>query len=459
MLLKDIFHFAVLFFSLGALVVSSILHFLLYKSLKDKTYRIYSFYLIACSLYPLVWLLIAFSKQPLFPWGFHVLDSPFYKLSEISQVFIFIIYYYFIKIVLGFNKWQNKLPFIIYKIGIVYHLIYFIVLVINLLLDFENFPRFQLLLASRIYLLAAGVVFWIIVFRMKLTTFQKQIGYGSITIIFFGLLSLVSIISSKIPLLSLIPLSGADYLFIGFVIDSIFFGSAISIKYKQKTDEITKVLLENINLEKKLALEKVETQNKVLQSQLDERNRIAKDLHDDIGADLSKIKSISSKAFLNNLQQMDKIKELSNEAVEKLNDIIWSMNNIEMNIEELAYFIRSKCANMVMDAEIKFNSCLDEDFPNLTLDALICRNVFLLCKEATNNALKYSKANTIELEIRCYENTLELKVSDDGIGINDKSIKGNGLKNFELRTATLNGSFDINSKPNSGTKVIFKIPI
>ncbi|HRH47365.1 MAG TPA: two-component regulator propeller domain-containing protein [Panacibacter sp.] len=191
-----------------------------------------------------------------------------------------------------------------------------------------------------------------------------------------------------------------------------------------------------------------------------ERSRIAADMHDDVGAGLSRIRYIVSAIkegkSLNNAD-MDKIMNLSDESVEKMNEIIWSLNHGNRNLDELIYHIRSQCATVVSNANLEFVCELPAAIPSLNMEWNESRNIYMLVKEAVNNAVKHAAANMITLDFS-FQNEFTITVVDNGKGYNAASAnkEGNGLKNYEKRTAALNATFSIETVSGIGTKVMFR---
>lgn len=195
----------------------------------------------------------------------------------------------------------------------------------------------------------------------------------------------------------------------------------------------------------------------------EERIRIANDMHDDVGAGLSRIRYIST--ILKNNEgiknsEIEKIISLSDEAVEKMNEIIWALNQGNQKLDELIYYIRSQCSEMVHNASIEFICEPPTNIPNVIFGWKENRNTYLLAKEAVNNAIKHSKATIISIHFEI-SNDLKITISDNGIGYNPEKIRkgSNGLKNFNKRIETLEGSLNITNSTDNGVTVSFTIPI
>jgi signal transduction histidine kinase len=214
---------------------------------------------------------------------------------------------------------------------------------------------------------------------------------------------------------------------------------------------------------KELSVQKLEAalMTEKLHNQLiSERSRIAADMHDDVGAGLSRIRYIIS-AITNDKSisetDINKIMDLSDESVEKMNEIIWSLNQGNRNLDEIIYHIRSQCATLVSNANLNFICELPDNIPTVILGWNEGRNMYMLAKEAVNNAVKHAEASTITLDFS-FNSPFVITITDNGKGFDPElpGKDGNGLKNYEKRTATLNGSFSIETSVGKGTKVIFR---
>ncbi len=195
----------------------------------------------------------------------------------------------------------------------------------------------------------------------------------------------------------------------------------------------------------------------------EERIRIAADMHDDVGAGLSRIRYIATAMkegkHISN-EDMDRILSLSDESVEKMNEIIWSLNQGNQQLAELIYHIRSQCAEMVNNANIEFTCNMPDEIPAITLDWKQTRNIYLLAKEAVNNAIKHAAAKNIAVNF-FIKHALQITVKDDGNSFDENTVRkeGNGLLNYKKRVETLGGTYTISSSPGKGTELKFVVPM
>jgi signal transduction histidine kinase len=211
-------------------------------------------------------------------------------------------------------------------------------------------------------------------------------------------------------------------------------------------------------LESALLLEKMNNQITI------ERSRIAADMHDDMGAGLSRMRYLST-AMKNEIKddglkkELDKLISGSDELVDKMNDIIWMLNSGEETLEDVLYYIRSQCSEMLDQANINFEYSLPDSFPDKMVSNEEKRNLYLVVKEAVHNAIKHSQATQVELSVQISDQ-LKISVIDNGIGFNaeQSKLKGNGLSNYQKRMAVLKGRVAIQSG-QKGTTITFEIPL
>ena len=212
--------------------------------------------------------------------------------------------------------------------------------------------------------------------------------------------------------------------------------------------------------------QKIKKQQALLEKELalhEERNRIAADMHDDVGAGLSRIRYITSgmkdQASIKQ-EDIDRIVSLSDESVEKMNEIIWALNQGNQQLEDIIYFTRSQCSEMISNAGLEFSFSIPDKIPLITIAWKDCRNIYLLVKEAVNNAIKHASAKKISIHIE-FNDGLLIQVSDDGIGFSEAALQrqGNGLLNYKKRIESLKGKYALTSSDGNGTALSFEVPL
>lgn len=185
-------------------------------------------------------------------------------------------------------------------------------------------------------------------------------------------------------------------------------------------------------------------------------------MHDDVGSGLSRIRYIVSAISNGQTEQkqgLSKVTEISDDAVQKMKEIIWSLNESNQNLENLIYYIRGQMSEMLENANVDFKCYLPETIPDVFFGWKRNRNTYLLVKEVINNAFKHSNAKTITLDFEI-DNDLKIKVTDDGKGFDtSKNFNGNGLNNYKKRVADLNAKYDLKSEIGVGTTFEFRLAI
>ncbi len=196
------------------------------------------------------------------------------------------------------------------------------------------------------------------------------------------------------------------------------------------------------------------------------RTRIATDLHDDVGASLSKI-SILSEVLAQSKKDADEdeknalqsIADTSREVVGSMSDMVWSINPNRDNMRDTVQRMR-RFANEVLSAkDIEFTFNAPKDDREIKLDVDLRRQIYLVFKESLNNCVKYSDCTKVEIELKRNSDGILLRVTDNGKGFELNGLRrGNGLNNMKKRAEEMGGTFDISSEIGKGTTVTLKLP-
>ena len=186
------------------------------------------------------------------------------------------------------------------------------------------------------------------------------------------------------------------------------------------------------------------------------RSRIASDLHDEIGSNLSSI-SLSSQLIKKSSNLSDKIKNqleeitiTAKETADSVRDIIWFINPEHDKAENLLSKMKDTAARMLPGIAYTFNNN-----GRIYIESLQARrNLFLIYKEILNNIAKHSEAKKVIIDIDDGASAFKLNIADDGKGFDKENITlGNGLKNIQKRLKESNGKIGIISQPGSGTEI------
>lgn len=197
------------------------------------------------------------------------------------------------------------------------------------------------------------------------------------------------------------------------------------------------------------------------------RTRIATDLHDDIGATLSSI-SIYSDAVKQQVKEklpavesiVDKIGNNSREMVASMNDIVWAIDPKNDEGSKLVSRMQNHARDLCAAKNIILDFKADPSISTIILPLEYRKNIYLVFKEALNNALKYAEAKNISIKIFKQDSMLEMIIKDDGNGFETAAgNSGNGLKNMKERSKEINGLLHIESLPGAGTAITFNCPV
>jgi signal transduction histidine kinase/ligand-binding sensor domain-containing protein len=212
--------------------------------------------------------------------------------------------------------------------------------------------------------------------------------------------------------------------------------------------------------EKLLRLEKEQAVEK-------ERNRISRDMHDDLGSGLTKIAILSEVAKrqlpepLKAKEQLENISASSRELVDNLQDIIWVLNPKNDTLDNLAAYIREYALKFFEPFQTTLTFNFPEEIPNVYLTEEQRRNIFLIVKESCNNIARHAWCNSVIIDLILAGKQLEIKISDDGKGFDMEKVRtfANGLQNMQNRMQQIGGSYEIVSKPGHGTSTRLLIPV
>jgi len=198
--------------------------------------------------------------------------------------------------------------------------------------------------------------------------------------------------------------------------------------------------------------------------ELELRNQIAADLHDEVGSSLSSIHMLSQMATQqgNDTTHKDILARMSSnakETMEKMGDIVWMIKpgetesgSMKQRMERFAFEISSS-KNIVLQMKL-------DELDNVKLTMEQKKNIYLIFKEAVNNAVKYSGTEKLDVTTSIQNKELTLSVKDFGKGFDSSLIKkGNGLNNMQNRAKELGGVLTTATQLNAGTTIQLVVPV
>jgi signal transduction histidine kinase len=197
-----------------------------------------------------------------------------------------------------------------------------------------------------------------------------------------------------------------------------------------------------------------------------ERARIAKDIHDDVGANLTQIALLGELAQQDRsepdkaAERMGKISGTARIAIKSLDEIVWAVNPRNDTLAHLIDYAGQFAVDFLRAAGIRCRLDLPEQPPLRELSTDLRHNLFLVIKEALNNVAKHARASEVWLRASVTPESLEVVIEDNGCGFNkvaDDSLS-DGLRNMRQRMEDIGGECRIESTPGSGTKVLVHLP-
>jgi ligand-binding sensor domain-containing protein/two-component sensor histidine kinase len=195
-----------------------------------------------------------------------------------------------------------------------------------------------------------------------------------------------------------------------------------------------------------------------LKKMMELRTKISQDLHDDVGATLSGIKVFSQLAVdrpEHSTEYLQKINAYSDEMLSKLSDIVWTTKTENDNFSQLISRVHTYASSLAQAKGIALKFEIDPVIQNNAIEPTIRRNIYLVIKEAVNNAVKHANCTNIDIIIRRNAGAAELMITDNGRGFDPAIItEGNGLYNIEKRVKEINGKLNIEAAPGTGTKIV-----
>ena len=186
------------------------------------------------------------------------------------------------------------------------------------------------------------------------------------------------------------------------------------------------------------------------------RRRIARDLHDDIGTNLSAIVLASQMAGHEDIPQslreyVGDIRSVAMETQDHMRDIVWMLNPKNDSVDLLVSRMRDDAARLLR--ELQYSFVAPHELP-AKIDLTLKRNIFLIYKEALHNVVKHSGATHVEINVALQDGSLDLRIHDNGKGFDPVTVSaGNGLDSIKERARQIRAVLHIHSHPGGGTDI------
>jgi len=192
---------------------------------------------------------------------------------------------------------------------------------------------------------------------------------------------------------------------------------------------------------------------------VEERSRLAKDLHDGLGADLTRLTMLADLAGGDTVEagaeHLKKLSKSSREAARELKELIWIADPGNDSVDGLISRICQNAEDFLRDARIKCRLDIAPRLPEKALSTEQRRNLLLVTREALNNVVKHAGATEVCISANGSENGLQLTIEDNGRGFDPATARsdGLGLNSMRRRLESMGGSFELKSGPGVGTKI------
>ncbi|HTR31293.1 MAG TPA: 7TM diverse intracellular signaling domain-containing protein [Puia sp.] len=243
----------------------------------------------------------------------------------------------------------------------------------------------------------------------------------------------------------------------GIILEVLCFTAGLS--YKSRMTEKEKIVSQEKLIEQLKA-------NELLQNRMQQiRNKIAQDLHDDIGSTLSSISILSDLALRGNssaqtVETINEIKDSSMMLMERMDDIVWSISPRNDSLENLLMRVRHFATTLFEAKGIEYYIDIQKNINEIDLPIDYRQHIYLILKEAINNLVKYALASQAFLEVSFDEQQLNLTVRDNGRGFDPATPStGNGITGMQRRAALMNARLSIRSAPGEGTSIGLRVGV
>ena len=198
-----------------------------------------------------------------------------------------------------------------------------------------------------------------------------------------------------------------------------------------------------------------------------ERAHIARDIHDDLGAQVTQLLLLGEVAQREQPEnsavrgQFANLCDHARELATALDEIVWAVNSRRDTVRDFTSYVCKYAQIFLRATNIRCRLDVEAEIPATQFDLPVRRNLFLAVKEALNNAAKHSQADELFLRIYRTEKKLSVAVEDNGRGFDPDAADGgrNGLANMAQRMAEIGGTCELSSQPSGGCLVVFTVPL
>lgn len=364
--------------------------------------------------------------------------------------------------IVSFLKTKERIPALYKQVKILIYL-QIVFLAVNLPLTYTNTYNYAANIAfdvMRIFALGYSVYIAIYLIIKKKRKESRYLGIGSLLSIFMACVALYVDRWSNYDEL-LLRYSGISVLIFmgGVMLQMTLFLLALGFRRRmQEAERVRAVELLQLENDRK----ELDKYKAIIDARDNERTRISQEIHDDIGSGLTSIRLLSEIAKVKIKQpdnkELEKISATSNVLMDKMNEIIWTLNSRNDTLPNLIAYLRHQIVAYFEPLPFELQLYMPDNISNAVISAKVRRNVMLSVKEALHNIVKHSSATTVAVEFSI-DHFFSISIKDNGVGFNsnDVHIYNNGLRNMKERLNVIGGSCIVLN--NDGTTIILNVPL
>ncbi len=434
------------FFTVGLLVLSLILSFVLLKVFKQRVFVYYFSYIILAILFIVSVVFTQLKVFPASPTAFVALTFIF----DVVQVPLFLLHTFFIyKILTAEIQQLDRFVYFI-RLYFSFSFCYFIfrlILKLDIISVSNNIQSYINIFYWAQYL----SVPFLILFRLwqnRNNTYIRYLFIGSVLMLSFCILTYLDSLVFNYSIFK-----GLQFLLLGIIADSIFFNLAFIYKSYQTQLEKAKEAFET---KAKITTLHLEIQQQTLQE-------LSKELHDNVGQKLTLASLYNQQLILEsdiatNNNTIINIGEIIDESLQELRNISKSLTSKYIEENSLKFLLIKEINKIEKTKKYSINSNIDE----VAIDSVIKKTIIVrVVQEFFQNAIKYANCTQLSLHLTNTQQDIDIILKDNGIGFDydaEKIYAGNGINNIKSRVALIAGTFTITSVSNAGTTLQIQIP-
>jgi two-component system, sensor histidine kinase LadS len=456
--------------TLGILCWLFIVSILLGILLKESLYNYYGLYVLLTMAYLMAAKGFWFEWFPARKYGFVSAD---HFSAQLTFVAIFTAFVFVRQYILA-ASWHRAYVRRVYFFAFVPVSVNFLIASLGRLLGilFSHYTSWLAPLMSGFSLISILAMYGLVVWQSQQERHQKQtnIWQSPAQLYLLSMVPLVVHITGNIlHNYGIVPgyqVPRHEGLALGYLIEFMFLSVGLGHRYKRITEERQKLV--QVSLQQQLQLQ--QEQNHALKSQLrlqQEKERIARDLHDHVGAQLSVIASSLDYVRMSGQPNgsgihLEAIGNQARDAISSLRETIWAINRENLSLGEFAVQLQqyiNRQRQLLPNGQVALKTNFTDVSQLLTSEQAL--NLFRIVQEAVGNALRHARADTIEVTLSTDKtNLLRLEITDDGVGFDQSAeYPGHyGLLNMQLRAERIGCAWTVRSETGRGTTLSLVMP-